>query len=313
LGMFIIGVMLCYKKTQNFSIICGVLFVTLVSWFRNTAVTFFPETEAGDARFDYFKQVVTIEPINELLVNYSSDLKTAGMALLTFFFIDFLDTTGTFLAVVEPIPGVMKEDGDFENSRIAFSIDAISTMIGSIFGLSPVTSYIESGAGVLAGGRTGLTAISTGFYFGMSIFFAPILSSVPPWATGGALIVVGSMMFQSLTRVQWNKFDHGLTAFVTVILMPLTYSIAYGIIGGVMVWVSLQITFFILSKVFGIEREFSEEATAESEDEIAKSKSSSMFNVANPDALEARSKSKDLSSSDEENGPEEVESIYAHN
>merc|ERR1712146_461741 len=73
--------------------------------------------------------------------------------------------------------------------------------IGSIFGLSPVTSYIESGAGVLAGGRTGLTAISTGFYFGMSIFFAPILSSVPPWATGGALIVVGSMMFQSLITV----------------------------------------------------------------------------------------------------------------
>merc|ERR1712187_879385 len=169
-------------------------------------------------------------------------------------------------------------------------------------GLSPVASYIESGAGVLAGGRTGLTAISTGFYFGMSIFFAPILSSVPPWATGGALIVVGSMMFQSLTRAQWNKFDHGLTAFVTVILMPLTYSISYGIIGGVMVWVSLQITFFILSKVFGIEREFSEEATAESEDEIAKS-----------NALEAHSKSKDLSSSDEENGPEEVESIYAHN
>lgn len=132
----------------------------------------------------------------------------------------------------------------------------------------------------------------------MSIFFAPILSSVPPWATGGALIVVGSMMFQSLTRVQWNKFDHGLTAFVTVILMPLTYSIAYGIIGGVMVWVSLQITFFILSKVFGIEREASDEETAESEDEIAKS---------------ARSQSKDLSSSDEENGPEEVESIYAHN
>merc|ERR1712227_606547 len=112
-------------------------------------------------------------------------------------------------------------------------------------------------------------------------------------------------MFQSLTRVQWNKFDHGLTAFVTVILMPLTYSIAYGIIGGVMVWVALQITFFILSKVFGIEREFSEEATAESEDEIAKS---------NPDALEASPKSKDLSSSDdEENGPEEVESIYAQN
>jgi len=232
--------------------------VTAISWFRDTAVSYFPDTEAGDARFDYFKQVVNIEPLDMLIANYSSDIKAAIMALVTFFFVDFLDTTGTFLAVVQPIPGVMKEDGDFEGSRIAFSIDAISTMIGSVFGLSPVTSFIESGAGVMAGGRTGLTAIAVGLYFGLSIFFAPVFASIPPWATGGALVVVGSMMFQNLAKVQWNKFDHGLTAFVTVLLMPLTYSIAYGIIGGVMVWVALQVTFWVLS-LFGIKREGADE------------------------------------------------------
>lgn len=293
-GMFLMGVLLCYKKTKNSSIVCGILFVTLVSWFRNTAVTFFPETEAGEARFDYFKQVVNIEPINELLANYSGDLKTAGTALVTFFFIDFLDTTGTLLSVVDPIPGVAQPNGDFARSRIAFSVDAVATIIGSVFGLSPVTSYIESGAGVFAGGRTGLTAIAVGLYFGLSIFFAPVLSSIPPWATGGALVVVGSMMFQNLTKVQWDKFDHGLTAFVTVLLMPLTYSIAYGIIGGFMVWVSMQIAFFILSKVFGIERD--SVATAE------------QVKVGNPDdALAARStKSKDYSSEeDEESGGED--------
>merc|ERR1712199_19434 len=99
------GVMMVYPKSKNGSIIAGILF---------------------------------------LIANYSSDIKAAIMALVTFFFVDFLDTTGTFLAVVQPIPGVMKEDGDFEGSRIAFSIDAISTMIGSVFGLSPVTSFIES-------------------------------------------------------------------------------------------------------------------------------------------------------------------------
>jgi len=253
-GMFLMGVLLSYSKTKNSSIICGVLFVTFISWFRNTAVTFFPETEVGDARFDYFKQVVNIEPLNMLMTNYSGDLKAAGTALVTFFFIDFLDTTGTLLSVVDPIPGVAQPNGDFARSRVAFSVDAIATMIGSLFGLSPVTSYIESAAGVLAGGRTGLTAIAVGLYFGLAIFFAPVFASIPPWATGGALVVVGSMMFQNLTKVQWDKFDHGLTAFVTVLLMPLTYSIAYGIIGGVMVWVSLQAAFWILSKVFGIER-----------------------------------------------------------
>merc|ERR1712003_197719 len=167
-------------------------------------------------------------------------------------------------AVVEPIPGVAKEDGDFKNSRIAFSIDAISTMIGSVFGLSPVTSFIESGAGVMAGGRTGLTAIAVGLYFGLSIFFAPVFASIPPWATGGALVVVGSMMFQNLAKVQWKKFDHALTAFVTVLLMPLTYSIAWGIVGGLMVWIFLQISFWILSKL-GCEREFADDKDGEVE------------------------------------------------
>lgn len=252
-GMFIMGVCMSYSKTRNSSIITGILFVTFVSWFRDTAVTYFPDTDAGNVRFDYFKQVVDIEPLNLLVANYSGDLKSAGLALVTFFFVDFLDTTGTLLAVVDPIPGVVQPDGDFTNSRIAFSVDAVATIIGSIFGLSPVTSYIESAAGVLAGGRTGLTALMVGFYFALSIFFAPIFASIPPWATGGALIVVGSMMFKNLAKVQWEKVDHGLTAFVTVLLMPLTYSIAYGIIGGIMVWVSLQAAFWVLGKV-GIKR-----------------------------------------------------------
>jgi len=252
-GMLLMGVLMAYSKTKNSSIVCGILFVTFISWFRNTAVSFFPDTDKGDERFDYFKQVVNIEPLNMVLANYSGDLKGAILALITFFVVDFLDTTGTLLAVVDPIPGVVQPNGDFARSRMAFSVDAIATIFGSVFGLSPVTSYIESAAGVAAGGRTGLTALAVAFYFLLSIFFAPIFASIPPWATGGALIVVGSMMFQNLSKVKWNQFDHALTAFVTVILMPLTYSIAYGIIGGLMVWVSLQAAFWILSKL-GIQR-----------------------------------------------------------
>ena len=150
-----------------------------------------------------------------MIAQFSGNLRGAGIALVTFFFIDFLDTTGTMLAVVSPL-GITDEKGDFPKSRQAFSVDALATIIGSIFGLSPITSYIESAAGVEAGGRTGLTAIVCAFYFLLSIFFAPILASIPAWATGGALVIVGALMCRSLSLIQWNKIDHALTAFVTI-------------------------------------------------------------------------------------------------
>lgn len=246
LGMMIMAIMIAYKR--NAGIIVGIAFVTIVSWFRNTAVTYFPDNAVGDARFDYFNNVVALEPMNLVTGKFSGDLKGAGVALITFFFIDFLDTTGTMLAVVSPL-GISDEKGDFPKSRQAFAVDALATMIGSIFGLSPITSYIESAAGVEAGGKTGITAVVCSFYFLISIFFAPILSSIPAWATGGALVIVGALMCRTLPSIQWGKIDHALTAFVTIMLMPLTYSIAYGLIGGLMVWFSFKLTFLLLSFV----------------------------------------------------------------
>jgi xanthine/uracil/vitamin C permease (AzgA family) len=145
--------------------------------------------------------------------------------------------------------GYVDEDGNFPRSRMAFSADALATMFGSIFGLSPVTSYIESGSGVEAGSRTGLTAVICGFYFFLSIFFAPIISSIPPWATGGALIIVGSIMARSLVNVKWYNPTHALSAFLTVIVMPLTYSIAYGLIAGIGTYFASWIVFKLLSFV----------------------------------------------------------------
>jgi AGZA family xanthine/uracil permease-like MFS transporter len=106
---------------------------------------------------------------------------------------------------------------------------------------------------------TGLTAVFAGLYFALAVFFAPIFASIPPWATGGSLIIVGALMCRNLAKVQWERVDHALTAFVTIMLMPLTYSIAYGIIGGFLCWIALQIIFYTLSlSLFGIKLPYEE-------------------------------------------------------
>jgi AGZA family xanthine/uracil permease-like MFS transporter len=249
LGTAIMAILLAYKVNSSF--IIGIAFVTILSWFRNTAITYFPDNDAGDARFEYFKKIASIEKMDLVTNQYAWDEAKGGdfvVALFTLLYVDFLDTSGTLLALVSSM-GFVDEDGDFPNSRAAFSVDAIATIFGSIFGLSPVTSYIESAAGVEIGSRTGLTSVVVAFFFFLSIFFAPILASIPPWATGGSLIIVGALMARSLAKVKWDNPAHAITAFVTVVMMPLTYSIAYGLIAGIGMWIVLKGTFLLLSLV----------------------------------------------------------------
>jgi len=156
---------------------------------------------------------------------FTSDLGQITLALFTFLYIDLLDTTGTLYALTSMM-GFTDANGDFPKSRAAFSVIAIATSLGSIFGLSPVTSFIESAAGVEAGSRSGLTAVICGFYFFLSLFFAPIIANIPPWATGGGLITVGALMCNNPSHIKWEDPAHALTASLVVILMPLTYSIA---------------------------------------------------------------------------------------
>jgi len=273
LGLLIVAVLLSYKK--NYAFVMSIGFVTFISWFRNTAITFFPDTPLGDSRFEYFKKVASVEPLDMITGQFSGDLsqsKEVAIALITFLYVDFLDTSGTLLALVYSL-GMVDENGDFPRSRQAFASDAIATIFGSIFGLSPVTSYIESAAGVEAGARTGLSSIVVAFYFFLSIFFAPIISSIPAWATGGCLIIVGALMCRCLPQIKWEDPAHAIPAFATIIMMPLTYSVAYGIITGLFIYFVLEIVFKLLSLV-GIEREPKaapeEEAKATPEEEPKK-------------------------------------------
>ena len=251
-GTIVMVILLAYKVRSAF--IIGIGFVTVVSWFRNSGVTYFPDDFLGNKRFEYFKEVVSVESLSSITGKWDFSEATGSdyaVALITLLYVDFLDTSGTLLAIVDSM-GYVDENGDFPNSRAAFTSDAIATMFGSIFGLSPITSYIESAAGVEVGSRTGLTSVFVAFFFFLSIFFAPILASIPAWASGGSLIIVGALMCRSLAKVKWDNPSHAVTAFVTVIVMPLTYSIAYGLIGGIMTWFSVKIVALLLNKLFGI-------------------------------------------------------------
>jgi AGZA family xanthine/uracil permease-like MFS transporter len=231
------------------SFLISIGLVTILSWIRGTGVTYFPDTEIGNSRFDYFQKVVSVEGLDLIFAKYDFSEMADGnwwIGFFTLLYVDFLDTSGTLLAMLSSMDFV-KEDGDFEKSRAAFSADAIATVFGSLFGLSPITSYIESAAGIEIGSRTGLTSVFVGFFFFLSIFFAPILASIPAWATGGSLIIVGALMARSLVNVKWENPAHAITAFTTVIVMPLTYSIAYGLIAGIMTWVAFKLVFIPLS------------------------------------------------------------------
>jgi AGZA family xanthine/uracil permease-like MFS transporter len=143
------------------------------------------------------------------------------------------------------------ETGDFPRSTLAYCCDAITISIGSLLGCSPVTAFIESGAGITEGGRTGLTAITTGVCFLVSIFFAPIFASIPPWATGCTLILVGCMMMRQVVSVNWAFIGDALPAFVTIAVMPLTYSVAYGLIAGLFSYTVLNGLIYITRKISG--------------------------------------------------------------
>ncbi len=156
--------------------------------------------------------------------------------IFSFLFVDFFDTAGTLVAVGNSI-GLVDEKGEMENIEKALLADSVGTLFGAAVGTSTVTSFVESGAGVAAGGRTGLTAVTTGICFAMSLIFAPLMLSVAVNAvTSPAIFVVGILMAQQLKEIEWNDIAIAASAFTTIIFMVLTYSISDGIAFGFIVY-----------------------------------------------------------------------------
>ncbi|QLK86626.1 NCS2 family permease [Staphylococcus sp. 17KM0847] len=152
------------------------------------------------------------------------------IVILTFLFIDFFDTAGTIVAVASQA-GFMKDNKLPRAGRALFS-DSLATMVGAVFGTTTTTSYIESTSGVAVGARTGLASIVTGVCFLLALFFSPLMAVVTSAVTTPALVVVGVLMASNLAEISWKKFEVAVPAFVTIIMMPLSYSIATGIACG---------------------------------------------------------------------------------
>ncbi|KAF8457188.1 nucleoside transporter [Terfezia claveryi] len=237
------------------AIIAGIALVSIISWPRGTEVTYFPDTPIGNDNFKFFKQVVAFHPIQKVLVAQDWDLSGAGhqfaLAVITFLYVDILDCTGTLYSMARFGGFIDEHTQDFEGSAIAYTVDAMGITIGSLFGSPPVTAYIESGAGISEGGVTGITAMVTGFCFFISIFFAPIFASIPPWATGCTLVLVGSMMMKATADINWSYSGDGIPAFITIICMPFTYSIAYGLIAGIISYIVLNTAAWVIEKASG--------------------------------------------------------------
>lgn len=160
--------------------------------------------------------------------------------VFTFLFVDIFDTVGTLVGVSAKA-GMLDEQGKLKEASPALLADAIGTTAGALLGTSTVTTFVESASGVAEGGRTGLTALSTAFFFFLSLFLFPVFGMIPAQATGPALVIVGLFMLSSIKEIDFYDYSEAIPAFITIIAMPFCYSIAEGISFGMISYVLIKL------------------------------------------------------------------------
>ena len=160
--------------------------------------------------------------------------------VFTFLFVDIFDTVGTLVGVSAKA-GMLDEQGKLKEASPALLADAIGTTAGALLGTSTVTTFVESASGVAEGGRSGLTALSTAFFFFLSLFLFPVFGMIPAQATGPALVIVGLFMLSSIKEIDFYDYSEAIPAFITIIAMPFCYSIAEGISFGMISYVLIKL------------------------------------------------------------------------
>ena len=223
---FIIMAVLSNRKIPG-AIVIGILVIAIIAWIIG-------ETElqgvAGSVN----------NPSHAFQLDFSV-IATAGFigVAFAFLFVDFLDTAGTLTSIAN-LTGRVGEDGEVEDIDRTLLADSSATVVGALAGTSNTTSYIESGAGIKEGGRTGLTAVTVAVLFAACLFFAPLAQSVPAFATAPALIFIATYFLRNIKDIDWNDISEYVPAALAAIIMPLTYSIAYGIAIGFVSYVLIK-------------------------------------------------------------------------
>jgi AGZA family xanthine/uracil permease-like MFS transporter len=229
LGIVITGILLV-KKVRG-ALLIGMLISTVLAIIFGEAAIPTAVVSAPPSLKPIFWKFVSWEEI------FSWDML---IVVFTFLFVDLFDTLGTLIGVATKAD-LIDEEGRIPNVRQALFSDAVGTTVGAILGTSTVTTYVESASGVAEGGRTGLTALTAGVLFIIAMIFSPILTVVPGIATAPVLILVGLFMMTPIVKINFNDFTESIPAFLTIIIMPLAYSIAEGLVFGVISYVLLKL------------------------------------------------------------------------
>ena len=209
------------------AILLGILVTAAIAWLSGLAHFTPGAYSLGDLSAAAFKLDV------HQALNWKGSI---GLSLIeivfVFLFVDMFDNIGTLVAVTKRA-GLIAADGTIPRLNRILLSDSLAMLFGAVAGTSPVTSYVESAAGVAVGGRTGLTSMVVGILFLATVFFAPLVQAIPSAATAPALILVGALMMGALAEIDWSEAAEAIPAFLTVIIIPLTYSIANGLAFGI--------------------------------------------------------------------------------
>ncbi len=260
IGIVITGVLLILKVPGN--ILIGIIATALLGMLPIWQIVG-ADGSVTHGALTVFDRVVDVPPsIAPIFCQFQwSEVLSLDMlvVLFTFLFIDMFDTIGTVIGVSQKA-GMVDEKGNVDDINKIFMADAVATACGACLGTSTTTTYVESAAGVGAGGRTGLTAFTTVCCFALALFFAPIFTHIPSAATTAALVIVGLMMLSPIKEIELDDYSESIPAFLTIILMPLCYSISDGILIGMISYVvinalcgkvkKISVTMWVLAVLF---------------------------------------------------------------
>ena len=227
LGFLLIAI-LAVRRIPG-AILIGVMMVTLISIFVGI-IQFQGLISYPPAFMPVFMKLDILGALDLAMIS----------VIMSFLFVNLFDTAGTLMGVANQAR-LVDEDGNIHNLDKALKADSSSSAFGAFLGCAPVTSYVESSAGVEAGGRTGLTAVTVGFLFLIAVFFSPLASIIPAHATAGALIYVAILMMSGMEKLNWSDSSELLPALIIIVMIPLTFSIANGIALGFISYVVLKI------------------------------------------------------------------------